>query len=179
MEFLELKVSSSQSATEWNPNNSWKMSGVDWGGSMDQQLELWNCNQWSRVQSLLWPLAGFVIGSPEFTCLGCKWPTGLPGASWDSWPCGPRWKLLVYQLFRYPYKVIFFPSTLDAVCELVVLFRSGGVDSPNRLGWLWWRHDHGTKEGLKISRHSLKVTADKQSSLQERGKGLFLFPVFS
>ena len=62
--------------------------------------------------------------------LGCKWPTGLPLASWDSSPCGLLLKLLVYQLFCYPYmkSFIFFFSRqlLDAVCELVFLFRSVG-----------------------------------------------------
>ena len=50
-----------------------------------------------RVQVLLWPLAGFVHGSPEFKFLATlvKQPTGSPPTSWDFEPFYVSFKLFL------------------------------------------------------------------------------------
>ena len=50
-----------------------------------------------RVQVLLWPLAGFVDGSPEFKFLATlvKQPTGSPPTSWDFEPFYVSFKLFL------------------------------------------------------------------------------------
>ena len=49
---------------------------------MSRWLGRWTCYQ---VQVLHLPLAGFVLGRPEFNSLAawCKYPTDLTPASWD------------------------------------------------------------------------------------------------
>ena len=55
-----------------------------------------------RVQVLLWPLAGFVHGSPEFKFLATlvKQPTGSPSTSWDL----NHFMFHLNYFFHYPWK---------------------------------------------------------------------------
>ena len=64
----------------------------------------------------------------QLVCLGLVGIPDLVGHDENYW---------FISYFVTPKKSFFpvnFNLILDAVCELVVLFRSGGVDSPNRLG---------------------------------------------
>ena len=46
------------------------------------------------------PLTGFVLGRPEFNSSGalCKWPSGLPPASWDFQALNVYLKYLFFSL---------------------------------------------------------------------------------